>query len=151
MKSTSNQNPAPAGYSRVCPYLMVADIEALLIFLKEVLDVEITEKLTSADGTVRHAEVRLGDSVIMMGKEQPGYPAESMTYVFVSDVDATFKKALQHGATSIMEPGDRFYGYREGGFKDPSGNQWWVAQVIENVSKEEMERRAASYDFKPAK
>lgn len=151
MKSTSNQNPAPAGYSRVCPYLMVADIEALLIFLKEVLDVEITEKLTSADGTVRHAEVRLGESVIMMGKEQPGYPTESMIYVFVSDADATFRKALQHGATSIMEPGDRFYGYREGGFKDPSGNQWWVAQVIENVSKEEMERRAASYDFKPAK
>lgn len=151
MKTTSNQNPAPAGYSRVSPYLMVADIDALLIFLKEVFDVEITEKLTSADGTVRHAEVRLGDSLIMIGKEQAGYPKESMTYVFVADADATFKKALQRGATSIMEPGDRFYGYRESGFKDPSGNQWWVAQVIENVSKEEMERRAASYDFKPAK
>jgi PhnB protein len=151
MKSTSSQNPAPAGYSRVCPYLMVDNIEALLIFLKEVLHAEITEKLTSADGTVPHAEVHLGDSVIMIGKEQTGYPKESMTYVFVVDADATFKKALQHGATSIMEPGDRFYGYREGGFKDPSGNQWWVAEVVENVSKEEMERRAASYDFKPAK
>lgn len=151
MKSTSNQNPAPAGYSRVCPYLMVNNIEALLLFLKEVLDVEVTEKLTSADGTVRHAEVRLGDSVIMMGKGQPGYPKESMIYVFVANADATFSKALQHGATTIMEPGDRFYGYREGGFKDPSGNQWWVAEVVENVSKEEMERRATSYDFKSAK
>jgi PhnB protein len=151
MKSTSHQNPAPAGYSRVCPYLMTDNIDALLSFLKQVLDVEITERLTSADGTVRHAEVRLGDSVIMVGKEQSGYPKESMTYVFVADADATFKKAMQHGATSIMEPGDRFYGYREGGFKDPSGNQWWVAEVVENVSKEEMERRAASHDFKPAK
>jgi PhnB protein len=148
MKSTINQNPAPAGYSRVCPFVNAENIDALLTFLHEVLDCEITEKLRSADGTIRHAEVRLGDSIIMIGREQTGSHRESMIYVFVADADATFNNALQHGATSIMEPGDRFYGYREGGFKDPFGNQWWIAQVIENVSKEEMERRAAAHDFK---
>ena len=151
MKSTFNQNPAPAGYSRVCPFVNAENIDALLTFLNDVLDAETTEKLKSADGTVRHAEVRLGDSVIMIGKAQDGMPKESMNYVFVTDADATFRKALQHGATSIMDPDDRFYGYREGGFKDPSGNQWWVAQVIENISKDEMEKRAATHVFKPVK
>jgi len=78
------QNPAPRGYSRVCPYLMVNEIENLLDFLSEVFDAEITEKLSSADGSIRHAEVRLDDSVIMIGKAQPGYPDQSMVYIFCS-------------------------------------------------------------------
>jgi PhnB protein len=144
MNDQKKQTPAPAGYSRVCPYLMVADIGKSLLFLTEVMEGEVTEKLTAADGSIRHAEIQIGDCTIMLGKAQPGYPTESMTYVFVWDVDAVFEKALQNGAVSIMKPDNRFYGYREGGFKDPSGHQWWIAQVVKNVSKEEMERLAVN-------
>ena len=132
--------PAPEGYSTVCPYLMVPDIEKELDFLVKVFDAEVKEKLPTADGSIGHGEVRIGDSIIMMGKAQEGYPNEAMTYIFVSDAAAVYKKALENGATLVMELGDRFYGYREGGFKDHFGNQWWIAQVIKNVSKEEMER-----------
>ena len=139
------QNPTPRGYSRVCPYLMVNEIENLLNFLSEVFGAEITEKLPSADGSIRHAEVRLGESTIMIGKAQPGYPDQSMVYIFVHDADVVFKRALERGAEVIMEPANRFYGYREGGFKDPSGNQWWIAQVIEELSREEMRARSAKF------
>ena len=134
------QQSTPEGYSTVCPYLMVPNIEKELDFLVNVFDAEVTERLPTADGSIGHGEVRIGDSIIMMGKAQAGYPNEAMTYIFVSDANAVYKKALDHGATSVMELGDRFYGYREGGFKDPFGNQWWIAQVIKKVSREEMER-----------
>jgi PhnB protein len=70
------------------------------------------------------------------------------TYVFVENVDQVFQSALSNGAKTVMEPGDRFYGFREGGFTDPHGNQWWVASCFEELSMEEMEKRAAS-GFKP--
>jgi PhnB protein len=135
-----NNNAAPAGYSTVCPYLMVPDVEKELLFLEKVFGAEVKEKLPSADGTIGHGEVRIGDSTIMMGKAQEGYPNRAMTYVFVSDADEAFKKAIALGGTAVMALGDRFYGYREGGFADPFGNQWWVAQVLRIVSPEDMER-----------
>ncbi len=134
------QQSTPEGYSTVCPYLMVPNIEKELDFLVKVFNAEIKERLPTADGSIGHGDVRIGDSIIMMGKAQAGYPNEAMTYIFVSDANAVYKKALDHGATSVMELGDRFYGYREGGFKDEFGNQWWIAQVIKKVSQEEMER-----------
>lgn len=143
MQAQTKLNPTPAGYSRVCPYLMVSDIDQLLTFLEAVLEGVTTERLLTTDGTVRHAELCIGDSMIMIGREQAGYPKQSMTYIFMHDADGVYRKALEHGAVSVMEPADRFYGYRECGFQDPSGHQWWVAQVVENLSKEELAKRSS--------
>jgi len=136
----TKKNPTPEGYSTVCPYLMVPDVKKEIDFLQRVFDAEVKEQLPTANGSIGHGEVRIGDCTIMIGRAQAGYPCEAMTYIFVNDAEAIFNKAIQSGAAPVMELGDRFYGYREGGFKDEFGNQWWIAQVIRKVSQEEMER-----------
>ncbi|MES2733308.1 MAG: VOC family protein [Bacteroidota bacterium] len=144
MENIATQSPAPQGYSTVCPYLMVDSIELELEFLKNVFNAEILEQLKQPDGSIMHGEVRIVDTVIMMGKSRKDYPpTQSMTYVFNNTVDETYERALKNGATSLMEPGNRFYGIREAGVKDPQGNQWWIAQPIENITQAEMEKRLA--------
>jgi uncharacterized glyoxalase superfamily protein PhnB len=96
-----------------------------------------------ADGTVHHAEVKIGDSIVMMG--EPAEPAKarpSSLYLYVPDVDAAYKAALAAGAKSLMEPADQFYGDRSGGVEDPSGNHWYVATHVADISPEEMQKRA---------
>ena len=140
---------APEGYSSVCPYLMVESVEKQLDFLKVVFNAEISEQLKLSDGSIQHGEISLGDTVIMMGKARPEWPASyGANYVFVDNVDEVYKRALLHGASSLMAPADRYYGYREGGIKDPQGNTWWIAQVIEKLSEEEMQRRLLKLDQK---
>ena len=95
-----------------------------------------------ADGSIHHAEIKIGDSIVMMG--EPAEPAKarpSTLYLYVPDVDAAYKAALA-GGKSLMEPADEFYGDRSGGVEDPSGNQWYVATRIADVSPEEMQKRA---------
>ena len=138
------KDPAPEGYPTVVPYLMVNSVEKEMEFLKYVFHAETIEELKQPDGNIMHGEMRIGTSVIMMGKAKDNFPSrESMNYVYVDNADEVYVRALKFGATSIMEPGDRFYGNREGGFTDPSGNQWWIAQPLEVVPKEEMEKRLA--------
>jgi PhnB protein len=133
---------APGDYSSVCPYLMVESVEKQLEFLTVVFNAETNELLKLPDGTVQHGEVRVGDTVIMMGKARPEWPATCSTnYVFVDNTDDVYKRALLHGASSLMEPANRYYGYREGGLKDPQGNSWWIAQVVEEISETEMQER----------
>ena len=80
--------------------------------------------------------------LMLAGARPPEWPAQSASfYLYVADCDATYKKAIAAGATSIMEPADQFYGDRHGGVKDASGNSWWIATHIEDVSDEEMKRR----------
>jgi PhnB protein len=133
--------PIPDNYPRVIPYLIIKDVAKMRNFLKEVFNAEVTETMTLPDGTVNHGEVRIGDSVIMMGKASDDYPPKpAMIYIYVENVDAVFKKAISLGAKSIMEPADMFYGDRNGGFEDEQGMSWWVASHIKDVSKEEMEK-----------
>lgn len=135
-------DPAPEGYPTVVPYLMVNSVEKEMEFLKYVFHAEPLEELKQEDGSIMHSEVRIGSAIIMMGKAKDNFPTrESMNYVYVENADEVYVRALKFGATSIMEPGDRFYGNREGGFTDPSGNQWWIAQTLEILPKEEMEKR----------
>ncbi len=134
-------NPIPENYPRVIPYLIINDVLKMQNFLKEVFNAEIIEAMALPDGTVNHGEVRIGDSVIMMGKASDDYPAKpAMIYIYVENVDEVFKKAISLGAKSIMEPADMFYGDRNGGFEDEQGMSWWIASHIKDVSKEEMER-----------
>jgi PhnB protein len=140
---SSNVNPIPASYHSVTPYLMVDGVAALIDFLKEAFDAVETERLPGPDGTVGHAEVRIGDSVVMMGGGSHFGPMPAAIYLYVKDVDDTFNRALEAGATSLMEPADQFYGDRSGGVKDAFGNMWFLATRKEDVSPEELIRRAA--------
>jgi PhnB protein len=136
----------PEGYHSVQPYLLVKGARRLLEFVRKVFDATQGETMPGPDGTVMHAEVKIGDSTVMIADAQgPWQPTTAALYVYVQDVDATYKKALAAGATSAMEPADQFYGDRHGGVKDEFGNFWWIATHIEDVPKEEMARRAQEY------
>lgn len=142
MSKQKNDNPAPAGYSRVSPYLMVESVEEEIDFLVGVFGAEIREVLKNPDESILHAEALIGDTVVMIGKTSKGNPPrESMNYVFTLDVDETYKKALELGATSVMEPANQFYGLREAGLRDPQNNEWWISQHIETLSTKEMQKR----------
>jgi uncharacterized glyoxalase superfamily protein PhnB len=136
----------PDGYHSVQPYLMVKGAKRLLDFIKTVFGATELENMSAPDGRVMHAEVKIGDSAVMIADAQDHLPPTTAgLYVYVPDVDATYRKALAAGATSAMEPADQFYGDRHGGVKDEFGNFWWIATHIEDVSKEEMARRAEQY------
>lgn len=137
-------NPIPEGFTTVTPYLVVEDVEALISFLEKAFGARETERLYRSDGSIMHAQVQVGDAMIMMGGATPDFrPIISMVHLYVTDVDAAYAQALVAGATSIMPPDDQFYGDRSGGVTDPSGNRWWIATHIEDVSPEDMQKRAS--------
>jgi uncharacterized glyoxalase superfamily protein PhnB len=138
--------PIPEDYHSVTPYLAIEGADKLLDFLNQAFDaVEVHECMRRPDGTIQHAEVRIGDSVVMLAEATGQWkPRPSTLYLYVNDTDATYRRALEAGATSLMEPANQFYGDRNAGVQDPSGNFWWIATHVEDVSPEEMKRRAAS-------
>lgn len=139
--------PIPDGFHSVTPYLIVQGVAKLIDFLKQSFEAEETMvRTTRPDGTIMHAEVRIGDSIIMMGEPMGEFqPMPGSIYLYVNDTDAVYKRALQAGATSMMEPADQFYGDRNAGVKGPSGNIWWIATHIEDVSPEELAKRAEAF------
>lgn len=135
--------PIPDGYHTVIPYFVVQGIPQLLRFLKQAFEAEEIERVARPDDTISHAEVRIGDSVVMMGEAtDESEPMPGSIYLYVPDTDAVYKRALEAGATSLMEPADQFYGDRNAGVKDTSGNVWWIATHVEDLSPEELQRRA---------
>jgi PhnB protein len=135
--------PVPEGYHTVTPYLTVDDADKLLDFVKRAFGAKVAHEMRGDDGSIRHADVVIGDSHVMMGQAGgPWKPMPAGIYVYLPDCDAAYRRALAAGGTSIMEPADQFYGDRHGGVTDPCGNQWWVATHIEEVSPEEINRRA---------
>ena len=136
--------PIPDGYHTITPYLIVQGVRELLDFLQAVFDAEVGDCLEGEDDKVNHAEVQIGDSKMMLGEARPDWPAQpGSLYLYLPDVDSTYQKALDAGATSVMEPADQFYGDRNAGVKDAQGNVWWLATHIEDVPPEELQRRAA--------
>jgi uncharacterized glyoxalase superfamily protein PhnB len=136
-------NPIPEGYPRVIPYLVVARVQPLIAFLQSVFDGELLERMEAPDGRVMHAEVRIGDSVIMMAEAKEDYPARPTTlYLYVEDVDAAYRRALHAGASTLLEPADQFYGDRNAGVSDAEGNQFWIGARVEAVDPDELLRRA---------
>jgi PhnB protein len=135
--------PVPTGYHTVTPYLAVSDAQRLVDFMVKVFDAKEREIIRTPDGQIRHAEVQIGDSIIMLGTTSSTYGTATATlYVYVDDADARYQKALAAGATSLREPADQFYGDRHGGVKDANGITWWIATHIEDVPPEELARRA---------
>lgn len=135
--------PIPDGYHSVTPYLIVQGADKLLDFLKRAFAAEETFRMPRDDGSIAHAEVRIGDSVVMLGDAGEQWsPMPATIQLYVEDCDATYLRALEAGATSLQDPADQFYGDRMGGVRDPVGNQWWIATHVEDLSEEEMAKRA---------
>jgi PhnB protein len=135
--------PLPDGYHSVNAYIVVDGAERLIGFLDAAFDGAVHELLPAPDGLIGHAEVRIGDSIVMLTDGKAGHPAQPCSiYLYVDDVDATYRRALDAGATSVMEPADQFYGDRNGGVVDPTGNTWWIATHLEDLSSEEILERS---------
>jgi PhnB protein len=137
--------PIPDGYNTVTPYLTVRGVRRLLEFVTRAFGAEVKFQMPGPDGGVAHAEFRVGDSMVMCGEARDEWPPMPATlYLYVPDVDAVFQRAVAAGAEVVRPLADQFYGDRSGGVKDPCGNQWWVATHVEDVSMEEMGKRAAA-------
>ena len=133
----------PKGFHHVTPYLAVHGAAQTLDFVKRAFGGQEVLRMADPEGGLMHAEVKIGDSIVMIGEARGGRPAmPTSLYVYVENVDAVYKQALQAGGASTAEPADQFYGDRMGSVKDPAGNQWMVATHQEDVSAEEMRRRA---------
>ena len=139
----------PPGHHTVTPGFAVTKATKVLEFLQKAFGGKVVDRYDAPDGSIAHIEVMLGDSVVMFGEANPAHGMEAMPAslaFYVEDggaVDATYKRALTSGATSVMEPKDQFYGYRSATVKDPGGNKWTICAVVEQVSPEEMQRRMA--------
>lgn len=147
--------PIPEGYPRVTPYLHVAGAADAIEFYKTVLGATERPRMMNDDGTVGHAELEIGDSLIMLSDEYPDRDAFGPAHyggspvsihVYLEDVDAVFAAALANGATALSEVTNQFYGDRTGTFKDPWGHKWHVSTHVEDVMPEEMKVRMAAQD-----
>ena len=134
----------PEGSPTVTPYLAVKGVAALIDFLTTVFGATEIDRLALPDGRIMNAAVRIGDSMVMMGEPGDRPPETAMLYVYVPDCDAVYAKALDAGATSLQAPADMFYGDRTAAFQDASGNKWYAATHKEDVSGDELARRAAA-------
>lgn len=136
----------PKGYHTVTPYLTVTGAVQLIEFLKQAFEAEVLRCTTRPDGSIMNAEVQIGDSIVMISEARGEWkPMPSAIYLYVNDTDATYTRALQAGATSLMQPEDQFWGDRNAGVKDASGNYWWIATHQEDVSPEELAKREAAF------
>ena len=132
----------PEGYHSVTPYLVVQGAGKLIDFMKAAFDAQEIFRMPMPDGSIGHAEVRIGNSMVMLGESRDQWKVMPTTLqLYVEDVDAVYARAVAAGATPVAEPANQFYGDRRGGVQDMCGNYWWMATHIEDVSEEEMKRR----------
>jgi PhnB protein len=143
--------PVPQGYPRLSPYLCIDGAARAIEFYTDVLGAIERMRMDGPDGRIGHAELELGDSVIMLADEHPDMGFLSPTriggtavtlHAYVEDVDAVFERALAAGAKALRPVENQFYGDRSGQFEDPFGHRWNVASHVEDVDAEEMARRA---------
>jgi uncharacterized glyoxalase superfamily protein PhnB len=136
----------PKDMQQVVPYLAVQGAAKVLAFVQEVFGAKVLTKHEGPGGRLAHAEVRIGDCVVMMGDpEDKAANYNGMLMVYVPDVDAAFQRAVRAGAKVERELADQFYGDRTGGVIDMCGNHWYIGTHKEDVSPQEMERRIAEY------
>jgi PhnB protein len=136
--------PVPDGYRTVTPYLIVGNAARLLDFLAQAFGANERMRMPGPNETIGHAEVTIGDSVVMVADANEQFsPRTGTIHLYVEDCDDTHARAVAAGGTSVREPTTEFYGDRMAGVDDPFGNQWWIATHVEDVSSEEMQRRSA--------
>ena len=142
--------PIPDGYHSITPYLIVNGASGALDFYRKAFGAEELYRMAMPDGRVGHAEIRIGDSIVMLADEFPergirapqGSPPVSMA-LYCEDVDSLWKRAIAAGGKENRPLQNQFYGDRSGTLTDPFGHQWTIASHVEDVSPEEMERRMA--------
>ena len=143
--STKHTLPRPEGHHTITPSFIVPGAAKVITFLEQAFGGKVVERYDGPNGEVHHAEVLIGDSVVMMGEPQGEWgpmPACLSFYVATADdVDATYKRALAAGAKSEMEPKNQFYGYRSACVRDAGGNKWTICAVIEQLTKEQIAQR----------
>jgi PhnB protein len=136
-----------AGYHAITPAFSVEGAQEFIDFVSHVFNAKTRKRMDGPGGKVMHAELEIGDSVIMVGDAQPPQcPAKSNSvYVYVEDVDAAYQRALKQGASSVQEPENAFYGDRSSAVRDPFGNSWGIATHVEDVPPDELRRRAEEF------
>jgi PhnB protein len=146
----STAKAIPSGHRTVTPYLAIKNAAKALEFYKNAFGATERYKLMMPDGRLGHAEIQLGDSMIMLADEFPEYGGKApetlggspvSIHLYVEDVDAFFKKALAAGAKELKPVMDQFYGDRSGQLEEPFGHLWWVATHKEDIAPEEMQKR----------
>lgn len=149
----ANVKPIPDGYHAITPYLVIKGAKQAMEFYKNAFGAKETFKMADENGEIGHAEMKIGDSIFMLAEEKPNFPHKSATtlggsaisiLLYVNDCDAVFHQAVKSGATVSRPLANQFYGDRTGGVKDPFGYEWYIATHVEDVSPEEMQRRAQS-------
>ena len=135
--------PIPDGYHTVTPFLNVKGTAQLIDFLKSALGAEEVMRMPGPGGTVMHAEVNIGNSRLMLSEATQTSPSSSSFYLYVSDVDALYKRAVGAGAVSQSAPADQFWGDRMASVKDAFGNTWSLATHKEDPTPEQMAKRMA--------
>jgi uncharacterized glyoxalase superfamily protein PhnB len=140
------RNPVPAGYHSITPYLKLPNAGRLVEFLKKAFDGIEKGRLLRPDGALLHAEVLIGDSLVMV-HESPSHwkPKPSTLYLYVGDVDASYKRAIEAGGVSVTEPTNMFYGDRVACVTDVSENDWWIATRLENAPLADIQERATAF------
>jgi PhnB protein len=156
MANSSKAKAIPDGYHTLTPYISVKGASDALAFYQRALGAQELYRMEMPDGRVGHAEIQIGDARLMLADDMPDMP-DAVTkspsrlggtsfglHVYLQDVDAAFKRAVDAGATVKRPVTDQFYGDRSGTFEDPFGHIWTLATHIEDVSPEEMRRRMES-------
>jgi PhnB protein len=146
--------PVPEGYHSITPYLIINGAAAAIDFYKRAFGATELMRMPTPDGKIGHAEIRIGDSTIMLADETPEMGHRSPTslggagvslMIYLDDVDETFKRATAAGAKEVQAIKNQFYGDRSGTLRDPFGHVWTIATHIEDVAPDELERRAKEY------
>jgi len=152
-RTMAKVNPIPEGYHSVTPYLSIKGAAKAIDYYKEVFGATELFRMAGPDGKIGHAEIKIGNSRIMLADEFPemefvspqtlgGTPVGLMIYI--DDVDTIYNQAISAGATEVKPLQDQFYGDRSGTLKDPFGHVWTVATHVEDVSPDELQKRAAA-------
>lgn len=141
-----NMQPQAEGYRTVTPYLKLPNCGRLVEYLKKAFHAIETARLVKPDGAVLHAEVMIGDTLIMVHElPSSGKPKLGSLYLRVEDVDATYRRAIESGGAAVFEPADMYYGARVACVTDVAGNDWWIATQTDHLTLEEIQKRAAAF------
>ena len=150
----AKQAAVPKGYHTVTPSIFVRGAAKAIEFYKAAFGAQERMRFPGPDGLIMHAEITVGDSVIMLADEmgdQGGRSPEALGgtpvsfFVYGDDVDAAWKRAVEAGATPVVPLADQFWGDRTGCLKDPFGHQWWLAQHVKDMTPEELQKAAESF------